>query len=62
MKLTVKEKAFAVQAFVRTGSASHTVIELSKGSRNQDPIVKVMHYRKNCNWKTGNKNSKVMDR
>ena len=34
MKWTVKEKAFAVQAFVRTGSASHAVSELSKGSRN----------------------------
>ena len=61
MKWTVKEKAFAVQAFVRTGSASHAVSELSKGFRNQDPIVKVVHCQKNCNWKMGNKNSKIMD-
>ena len=38
MKWTVQEKAFAVQAYVRRGTASHAVSELSKGCRNLDPF------------------------
>ena len=59
---TDREKAFTIQAFVRTGSASHAVSELLKGSRNLDPILKVLHCQKNYNKNVGNKNSKIVDR